>query len=215
MKNNKFIKNNIIKIIDNLYKLSGRKEIPDLTKICLEAKLDRQTAIKFLYAWWDKYYINKHKNIDPLNILVNSIKESDKDSLVRVNALVQCLSKEIILYNELLNNLPNFTFPLGNYILNSLQEIEGQIFADLDHINELKHSNKVMQEELQHFLEENNRLYTEFVDLQNKTAKEINDLNEKLDASRREALAANQKLKSLKRDKRRLSLKNLNAYLTS
>ena len=100
MKNNKFIKSKILKIIDNLYKLSGRKEIPDVKKVCSEAKIDRQTAVKFLYAWWDKYYIKNNKKIPQLSIINNSspFNETIEDKLlVKARACIECLSKEIIL----------------------------------------------------------------------------------------------------------------------
>lgn len=209
MKNNKFKKGTILKIIENLYKLSGKQEIPDVSKVCLEAKVDRQTAVKFLYVWWNKYHTNKR---EPLTSHVNSstvFNEREDSLLAKANASIQCLYKEVELHNELLNNVPNSTFPLGNYIVNSLQEIENQLLIDLNHLNEVCANKKLIQDELNATLKENNQLYSTVVDLKNNVAKEVAELQEKLDASRREALAAHQKLKSLKRDRHRPAIKNL------
>jgi hypothetical protein len=219
MKNNKFKKSNILKIIENLYKLSGRREIPDVSEVCLEAKIDRQAAVKFLYAWWGKYHTSNYKKIEQLNSLADSFavrKEGGDNLLAKANASIECLYKEVELHNELLNNVPNSPFPLGNYIVNSLQEIENQLSIDLTHINELRINKKLIQDELNHALKENNHLYSAFGELKENMAKEVAELQEKLDASRREALAAKQKLKSLKRDKHRPAIKNVldNVYLT-
>ena len=199
--------------------MSGRNEIPDVKKVCVEAKVDRQTALKFLYVWWDKYHTNHHQPIKPFNSMVASSldhKEREGNLLLKINAAIQCLCKEVELHNELLNNASNTTFPLGNYIASRLQEIENQIFIDLSHINELRNSKKLIEEELNQALKENNHLYAAFVELKNNTDKEVAELQEKLDASRREALAAKQKLKSLKRDKHRPAIKNVfdQLYLT-
>jgi hypothetical protein len=212
MKNNKFIKHKIIKIIDNLYKLSGKQEIPDVKKICSAAKIDRRTAGKFLHTWWDKYYIKKDKKASQINLSAEVLEEN---FLAKTNASIQCLSKEIVLYSELLNTLPNSSFPLGNYILSILDDVESQIFVALNHINELRVNKKIIQQELKKVLKENTHLQASYLSLQNQTQKELNELKRKLDVSRREALAVNHRLKSLKRDRRRISLKPLvNDYST-
>lgn len=216
MKNNKFIKNNIIKIIDNLYKLSGKTKIPDVKKICLETKLDRQTAMKFFYVWWDQCYVKEHNNIEQ-NGFVNflPLPQTEQIFLARVHSLVECLFKEVTMYSELLNNLPHSTFPLGNHILNSLQEIENQIFIDIDNIHKLANSKSLIQEELRLALEENNRLSIALLEQKNKTSKELKELTTRLDDSKRELAAANHRIKSFKRDKRKQPQKNVidNYYL--
>lgn len=209
MKNNKFLKINVIKIIDNLYKLSGKDEIPDVKKICSEAKVDRQTAIKFLCTWWEKHYAQYSKKDAPVTLITQSFlppEVNEEALLVKACASVQCLSKEVLLYNEILNNSAPSSTPLGNYILNSLQEIENHLFIDKDIIKESQERQRLLQEELKKSLEENNNLSARYLLLEKNTAKELHELQEKLDASRREALAATQRLKSLKRDRRKLSI---------
>lgn len=202
MNNNKFIKSKIIKIIDNLYRLSGRSEIPDVKKICLETKVDRQTALKLLCTWWDKCYIKEHQGTEHNDsISPNELKEN----LSKIITLIECLSKEVALYSELLNNAPS-TFPLGNHILNTLQVIEDQILLDF---NQLESNKNLIQSELKNALEENNHLSLAYLELENKSSKELRELQEKLDANKREVLAATQKIKSLKRDKRKISFKNV------
>ncbi|WP_133136752.1 hypothetical protein [Legionella rowbothamii] len=200
MNNNKFIKSKIIKMIDNLYKLSGRSEIPDVKKICLETKVDRQTAMKFLCAWWDKCYI-KEQHATEYSLSLNEVK----DNLSKVIALIECLSKEVALYSDLLNNASS-TFPLGNHILNSLQVLEGQILLDF---NQLESNKNLIQNELKSALEENNRLSLAYLELESKSSKELRELQEKFEVNKREVLALNQKIKSLKRDKRKISFKNM------
>ena len=90
-----------------------------------------------------------------------------------------------------------------------MQDAENQLFTDLNHIKELRDSKKIIQDELKKSLEENTHLHSAYVTLQEHARKELNELQEKLDASRREALAANQRLKSFKRDKINSSIKNL------
>ncbi|WP_058533237.1 coiled-coil domain-containing protein [Legionella saoudiensis] len=206
MNNNKFIKSKIIKMIDNLYRLSGRSEIPDVKKICLETKVDRQTAMKYLCAWRDKCYIKKQNEIEHDDSL--SLNEV-KDNLSKIMALIECLSKEVALYSDLLNNTP-FTFPLGNHILNNLQAIEDQILLDF---NYLESNKNLIQKELKDALEENNRLALALLELKNKSAKELRELQKEFDDNKRELLAANQKIKSLKRDKRKISFKNMMAEI--
>ncbi|MFJ1269601.1 hypothetical protein ACD661_13625 [Legionella lytica] len=202
MNNNKFIKSKIIKIIDNLYRLSGRSEIPDVKQICLETNVDRQTAMKLLCIWWDKCYIKEHQGTE----YNHSISANElNDNLSKIIALIEYLSKEVALYSEVLNNAPS-TFPFGNHILNSLQAIEDQVLLDF---NQLESNKNLIQSELKNALEENNHLSLAYLELENKSSKELRELQEKLEANKRELFAATQKIKSLKRDKRKISFKNI------
>lgn len=182
--------------------MSGRSEIPDVKQICLETNVDRQTAMKLLCTWWDKCYIKDQQEIEP----DHSISPNElKNNLSHIIALIECLSKEVALYSELLNNAPS-TFPLGNHILNSLQAIEDQILLDF---NQLESSKNLIQNELKNALEENNHLSLAYLELEHKSSKEFRELQEQFEANKREVLAATQKIKSLKRDKRKISFKNI------
>lgn len=198
--NHKTVKSRVLNVINNLFEQNGQKDIPNLKDVCLLSNTNRKTALKYMYEWWDKHQ-NKKKS-DVLCYLPNLKHQSEGDVLSNAIAHIQCLLKELSIYSEQLNYLPDTTYPLGNYLLDSLQEIEDKLFAASVQTEEMHHHKEQLELDLKNSQSECKRLYDEIEEMHNISSKKLVQLREELDASRREAMAANHLVKSLKREKR-------------
>ncbi|CDZ76799.1 hypothetical protein BN59_01075 [Legionella massiliensis] len=194
-KDNKF---HTIELINDLFKQNGQKEIPDIKEICSKANTNRNTAIKYLYEWWENYSSGKNGLLN-FKFVINS------DELEQALAQLQCLAKELEVHYDSLNYLSNQSYPLGNFILHSLQDIEHKLISNYEYLRELKEDKKGVEEQLSDALHENRRLE----EMQRITTRKQEQIQEQLDAKRREILAAKHLIKALKREKRRPTQKDI------
>jgi chromosome segregation ATPase len=201
----------VLQEINNLFNINGKKHIPDIKEICSKVKINRSTALEHLYKWWDLYQISE-QNSEILEFIPDiETPLRSPNALEKVMAGLQCLFKEIEIYSATLNELPNSPSPLGNHLLNSLQEIESEIYVAVSQLEGLQKCKQMLEIELKNLLRENNRLYEEIREMQDIATKKLARLREDLNASRRDAIAANHLVKSLKRKrgKRTATLKSL------
>ncbi|STX44228.1 Uncharacterised protein [Legionella donaldsonii] len=208
MKNNdKSVAAHVLEIINELFKQNGKKNIPDVKEICSKAKINRDAAIKHLYEWWEQQQDSELRR----DILSPSLTELSPDGNKLQQAIIslQCLAKELEIYSDSLNHLSNQTIPLGNYILHSLQEIENKLFVTDSYVHELTHDKTQLEKDLHQTLNENSRLVEEIGEMQHIFLRRQEQLQDQLDAKKREVLAANHLIKSLKREKRRPTLKRV------
>lgn len=203
--NNKSVAPHVLEIINELFKQNGKKNIPDVKEICSKARISRDAAIKHLYEWWEQQQESELRT-DILSPYFTELSPHG-NKLQQAIISLQCLAKELEIYSDSLNHLPNQTIPLGNYILHSLQEIENKLFVTDSYVNELTHDKTRLEKELHQTLHENSRLVEELGEMQHIFLRKHEQLQEQLDAKKREVLAANHLIKSLKREKRRPTLK--------
>ena len=211
--NNKLTTSCVLEVINNLFEQNGKTDVPEIKDICSKAKVDRNTALKYLYEWWETHQRNE-QNSELLSYLPNLEQSLAENVLQNASVHLQNLTKELAIYSDSLNYLPDSAYPLGNYLLNSLQEIEDKLFIALAQFEELHQSKKIVELELKNTQLESNRLYEEIEEMQNIASKKLVQLQEELDASRREAISASHLIKTLKREKR-MSQKNLSYYYKS
>lgn len=200
----KNIKSRVANVIDQLFEQNDRV-IPDVKEICSRAKTNRKTALKYLYQWWEKQSATTADSVDWLNCFKTS---SEEKTLYGIHTSLEYLIKEVEVYGEALNFLPETTHPLGNHMINSLLEIKDKILAV---INSNEETIK-LQEHLEHAMgqkqTECERLTREIDGIQAGYSKKLSELREELESSRREATAAKLLVKSLKREKRATLAKN-------
>ncbi len=196
----------VLEIINELFKQNGRKDIPDVKLVCSKAKINRHTALKWLYEWWEQYQGNESRI--QLFSLPSTRSILEGNELQHAIISLQSLAKELEIRSDVLNHLPNNYSPLGNIILHTLQEIENKLLVTYSYMNQLNDDKKKMEEQLNQTLHENKRLGEELKEMHNNSSKKHELLQEQLDAKKREVLAANHLIKSLKREKRRPSLKS-------
>ncbi|MCL9683831.1 hypothetical protein [Legionella maioricensis] len=208
--NNKLTASRVLEVINTLFEQNGKTDIPDINEICFRAKVSRNTAFKYLYEWWEKYQKNEH-NSELLSYFPSLEQFPEENILQNISMHLQGLVKEFAVHSDSLNYLPDSPYPLGNYLLNSLQEIEDKLFIALAEFEELHQSKEMVELELKNTRLESNRLYEEIEEMQNIANKKLVQLQEELDASRREVIAADHLVKVLKREKR-MSQKNLFYY---
>jgi hypothetical protein len=211
--NNKLTTSCVLEVINHLFEQNGKTDVPEIKDICAKAKVDRNTALKYLYEWWERYQEDE-QNSELLSYLPNLEQSLEKNALQDACIHLQNLAKELAIYGDSLNDLPNSTYPLGNYLLNFLQEIEDKLFIALAQFEELQQSKKMVELELKNTQLESNRLYEEIEEMQNIASKKLVQLQEELDASRREAISASHLNKALKREKH-ISQKNVFYYYKS
>jgi hypothetical protein len=211
--NNKLTTSCVLEVINHLFEQNGKTDVPEIKDICAKAKVDRNTALKYLYEWWERYQEDE-QNSELLSYLPNLEQSLEKNALQDACIHLQNLAKELAIYGDSLNDLPNSTYPLGNYLLNFLQEIEDKLFIALAQFEELQQSKKMVELELKNTQLESNRLYEEIEEMQNIASKKLVQLQEELDASRREAISASHLIKALKREKH-ISQKNVFYYYKS
>lgn len=209
MKNsNKIATSHVIEIIDQVFDNNGKKDIPNVQQICVKAGINRPRALKCLYEWWERYNGNDHRLLS-LNKITYMIKNEDVNQLQNAVLHLQSLSKEIEIYSESLNQLSDKSFPLGNFILDSLREIENKLFAALAHVSQMNQAKKMIEEQLNEVLIDNARLEEESFETQKNASEKLIHMEETLDAKRREVTAAKHLVKALKKEKRRPTLKRI------
>ncbi|MBA3535569.1 MAG: hypothetical protein H0T84_03005 [Tatlockia sp.] len=197
--------------INNLFNINGKKHIPDIKEICSRAKIDRSTALAHLYKWWDLYQISE-QNSEILEFIPDiETPLLSPNALEKVMAGLQCIFKEIEINSATLNELTTSSSPFGNHLLNSLQKIESELYIALSQSEGLQKCKEMLEIELKNLQRENNRLYEEITEMQDIATQKLAGLHEDLNASRRDANAANHLVKSLKRKrgKRIPTLKSL------
>lgn len=203
--NNKSAPFHTIEIINELLKQCSKKNIPNVKKICSKTKENRNIGSKYLNKRWEQHQEGELSK-DVIYLYSRSIPQ--RKELQHAIISLQCLAKELEIHSDLLNHLPNHSYPLGNIILHSLQEIENKLLVTYSYTNELNNDKKKLEEQLNRILHENKRLGEEINEMQHISIKKNQKLQQQLDAKKREILAANNLIKSLKREKRRPTLKS-------
>lgn len=207
--NYKLIQSRVIEAVNQLFEQNGKKEIPDVKMVSLTAQTDNRTALKFMYEWWDSY-----KAADKEKLLHHTpdLSKVQDDRLKKVSLDVECLMKEINLYADSLNYLPDADIPLGNYIGDALQAINHKILlVYADSLDKQKDRHK-LQEKVQDLQTQAINLTADLYNARTGYAKKIIDLREQLDEKRRELAVARLLIKSLKQEKRANNKKNLFYY---
>lgn len=215
MKNNNYknMKKEIIKIIDKLFHQNGKKEIPDVNAICSLTKSPRKTVLKYLCEWWiNNNQVKKSFQFTMPVAEKNNKKMSQLDSLSNdINFII----REIDAHNESLNFLPNSNFPLGNYLIEQMITIEQKFLILKQELNDEFDLEYTLKEKLINSQNENFVLQSKIDHLTAHFQKKISDLEEVINASRREAVAAKHRAKSLKREKHTISLRHWLRYQNS
>jgi hypothetical protein len=153
--------------------------------------------------------LKPEQNNKQMNIRTVSVQNIEVRELQNAIAHLQCLSKELEIYSDSLNHLPDFNSPLGNLIQNSLQEIENKLLSSCAHLNDSNHRNQMREEELNNLRHQNGCLSEKMKEIQHLFDKKLDGLNKELDSKKKELVAATLLAKALKRDKRKQhSVKN-------
>ncbi|MBA2651708.1 MAG: hypothetical protein H0U73_05525 [Tatlockia sp.] len=204
--NSKIIKSRVTNVIEQLFEQSDNKEIPDITEICSRAKTNRKVALKYLYQWWEQQAVNS-----PFADWLTGQSEYSalEQSLQGILNSLDCQIKELDIYNEELNFIPNTIHPLGNHLINSLLIIKDEVSYALKTTERAREDHEVLENTLRQKVHECDRLTRELNGIQASHTRKLSLLREELDASRRESTAAKLLAKSLKRRKKSFSLKRV------
>ncbi|MBA2710448.1 MAG: hypothetical protein H0U57_07655 [Tatlockia sp.] len=201
----------VLQEISYLFNANGKKHIPDIEEICAKTKLNRSTALKFLYMWWDQYQSSEQYS-DMLSFLPKiDLPQRSTNALENAIAGLQCIYKEIELNNVALNNIDYSMTPFGNNLLDSLQDIKSELYFAANQVEDLNKCKNSIESELKNALRENICLQDEIREMHVIASKKLTQLREDLNASKREALAAKHLVKTIKRkwQRRTPTLKSL------
>lgn len=150
----------------------------------------------------------KNKKFDAR--ILQNIPNKDLEIKELQNAIghLQCLAKELEIYSDSLNHLPDYNNPLGNFILNSLQDIENKLYTTYSNFNDLNSTNQLRQDALVQLMHENGYLNKKIKEIKQLFDKKCESLTNELNSKKKEIAAVKLLAKSLKREKRKQSVKN-------
>lgn len=198
--------NYIDEAIEKVFIKNGRNKIPDIELICSIACVDRKTVVKHLQRWWREHdFLNQNEFFLP-NVI--EFKRSPKEEIKLLQNHLDSLISEVELQGDSLNNMPDFSYPVANYLIQSLLDMQQKLSYLLLEVADTEELHNKLAQQFSIKWKECERLNKEVADVSANAKKKVAGIKKDLDKSRHESFALRALIKSLKKNKKHMNLMN-------